>query len=203
MSVDPGYREFLRRVVRDEARPAHKFGHQPRLYALCEEIGAGLAADDDVIFAAVWLHDLGVFEGNRPEELTELARWDHVAYAVRRGTELLRETDFPEAKIARVARVIEEHQPKDTPSSVEATIVRDADILEQLGATTVMRTAAKLGSDTRFHRFADVQRTLERQVDSLPGQLRLERARTLAEPRVRALRSFLQSLAAETGADPG
>ena len=72
MSTTAGYREFLQAIVRAEAQPAHKLGHQPRLYALAKEIGADMAYDDDVVFAAVWLHDLGVFEGNRPLVLSVL-----------------------------------------------------------------------------------------------------------------------------------
>ena len=199
MSARREYRESLRQLLVREAAPAHKFGHQPRLYQLCREIGDGLAYDDDVVFAAVWLHDLGVFEGNRPQDTAALERWDHVAYAVDRTRKLLIDTDFPADKIDRVVAVIEEHQPKNTPRSIEATIVRDADILEQLGAVTVLRTAAKLGSDTRFHRFADVRDALTRQVETLPGLLRLPRSQTLAAPRIAALQRFLESLRHEAG----
>ncbi len=203
MSAEPEYREMLRSLVAREARPPHKLGHQPRLYALCCEIGAGLVFDDDVVFAAVWLHDLGVFEGNRPEEMSELKRWDHVHYAVKRSVELLSGTDFPAEKIAQVTRVIEEHQPKDTPTSIEATLVRDADILEQLGAISILRTAAKLGNDTRFHRFTDVREYLARQLATLPRMLQLPRSRELAESRTYALASFLRSLTAEAGSQLG
>ena len=199
MSTGPEYRAWVRQILLREAAPAHKFGHQPRLYRLCCEIGKGLPYDDDVVYAAVWLHDLGVFEGNRPREAAALERWDHVAYAVARTRNLLADSDFPADKIERVVAAIEEHQPRDTPSTVEATIVRDADILEQLGAGTVLRTAAKLGSDTRFHRFADVRDALMRQLETLPPMLRLPRARALAEPRVAALQQFLESLEREAG----
>ena len=199
MSQPPAFRDFLPELIAREALPPHKLGHQPRLYRLCSSIGEDLEYDDDVVFAAVWLHDLGVFEGNRPSEPRALERWDHVAYAVKRTREILAQTDFPAAKVEHVLSVIEQHQPKDDPRSIEATIVRDADILEQLGAIAVMRTVAKLGSDTRFVHFADASSFLSRQLSSLPALLRLPRSRELAEPRLVALRSFLSSLDAETG----
>jgi uncharacterized protein len=37
-----------------------------RLYALATKIGEGIRYDDDVVFAAAWMHDLGVFLGHRP-----------------------------------------------------------------------------------------------------------------------------------------
>lgn len=197
------YREQLRDLVRREARPAHKYGHQARLYDLTQEIGKGVDYDDDVVFAAVWLHDLGVFDGNRPSDPAELQRWDHVSYAVRRSAEILPGTGFPGEKIAHVLSVIEQHQPGDDPVSLEATIVRDADILEQMGAIAVLRTAAKLGGDTRFVQFRDVTRYLQGRVTELPGKLRLSRSRTLAAPREKALEEFLLRLEEEAGRELG
>lgn len=199
MNTDLNYREYLPRLVKEEAKPLHKYGHQARLYELTSQIGAGIAYDDEVVFAAVWLHDLGVFEGNRPSDPVELQQWDHVRYAVRRTREILAGTDFPADKIGHVVAVIEEHQPKDMPSSTEAFIVRDADILEQLGATAILRTATKLGSDTRFLYFADAKNYLERQLNELPGKLQLSRSRELALPRQAILRDFLSSLEDEAG----
>ena len=197
MFTNTKYRDVVERIVREQAQPSHKYGHQPRLYALCRQIGASTPYDDDVVYAAVWLHDLGVFEGNRPASTHELVTWDHVAFACEATARLLATTDFPRTKIAAVLRVIEEHQPHQEPTSIESTIVRDADILEQLGAIGVLRTAAKLGSDTRFHLFSDVQRYLERQLATLPEKLRLEASRRLAVEKINSLSPFLSALRAE------
>src|SRR5271165_1528553 len=123
--------------IRRQARPVDKFSHQQRLYALTREIGAGQSYDDDVVFAAVWLHDLGVFIGHRPEDIEALGRWDCVAYAMDRAPGVLRQAGFPEARIADVVEAIRTHQPAFNPTAIEGAIVRDADILEQLGAIAV------------------------------------------------------------------
>src|ERR1700759_2560403 len=128
------FRSVIANVMAREARPVDKYGHQPRLYALTRSIGEGLAYDDDVVFAAAWLHDLGVFVGNRPEDPELLRQWDHVGYACERAPVILREAGFPEEKVAGVLDAIQTHQPKDDPQSIEAVILRDADIIEQLGA---------------------------------------------------------------------
>ena len=179
--------------IREQAKPVDKFSHQPRLYALTREIGAGQSYDDDVVFAAVWLHDLGVFGGHRPENPAEFAAWDSVAYAMKRTPALLRQFGFPTAKISAVVEAIRSHQPQESPASLEGEIVRDADILEQLGATGILRTVGKLGRDTRFPIFPDVLRVLQKNLDTLPGLLRLKKSKLLAEPRVAALRSFLEA----------
>jgi uncharacterized protein len=88
------FRQAIQDYIAREARPVEKFGHQPRLYALTQQVGAGHVYDDDVVFAAVWLHDLGVFIGHRREDPAELARWDNSAYAAERAAGLLKEAGF-------------------------------------------------------------------------------------------------------------
>ena len=53
--------------IRTQAKPPDKFSHQPRLYQLAKRLAEGRAYDDDVLYAAAWMHDLGVFIGHRPE----------------------------------------------------------------------------------------------------------------------------------------
>ena len=80
---------------------------------------------------------------------------------------------------------IRTHLPSAKPTSFEGTLLRDADILEQLGAVAVLRTVSKVGRDTRFVRYADAVRVLRRNVEQLPAQLELASARRLAAPRVK------------------
>lgn len=195
---EPAYRAHLRSFLKSNANPPHKYGHQPRLYLLSQQIGKGLHYDDDVVFAAAMLHDLGVFIGHRPEDPALLRQWDHVAYATARAPELLTSKGFAAEKIPAVLEVIRTHQPHDTPMTIEAVIVRDADILEQLGAIGILRTASKLGSDNRFTMFADAQQSLARALQELPPKIQLETTKRLAEPRIEALRLFLQALKSES-----
>jgi len=187
--------------IRREALPVDKFGHQPRLYALTRAIGAGLSYDDDVVFAATWLHDLGVFVGHRPEDPVALAAWDNVAYAMERSPGLLLEFGFPEEKIGAVIEAIRTHQPFKEPESLEATILRDADILEQLGAVGILRAVSKVGRDTRFATFSSVVPSLRKALEGLPSLLRLESAKELAVSRVAVLREFLEGVALEGGGE--
>jgi uncharacterized protein len=195
------FRDKLEAYIKREANPAHKYSHQPRLYALMREIAACIKPaptyDDDIVYAAAFLHDLGVFIGHRPEDPEQLKRWNHVTYTCDRAPELLAAFNFPAEKIPAVLDCIREHQPHDEPHSFEATLLRDADILEQLGAIAILRTAAKLGSDTRFHVFSDARNSLQRALDALPSQIRLDATRTLAAPRIAALQSFLATLDTE------
>lgn len=191
------YRQAIEQYIAVQARPIDKYSHQPRLYQLATQIGAGLDYDDEIVHAAVWLHDLGVFIGHRPEDLELLSRWDNVAYAAERVPELLANWGFPSEKIATVVDAICTHLPSNVPNTIEATILRDADILEQLGAVTILRTVSKVGRDTRFHTFGDAINVLRRQLQNLPSQIRLESTKALAEPRIAALAAFIAAAEAE------
>ena len=191
------FRAAIVDYIRTQAKPAEKFSHQPRLYELTKAVGTGQTYDDDVVFAAAWMHDLGVFIGHRPEAPAALAKWDCVAYAMKHTPAILEQLGFPAEKIPAVVEAIRTHQPSANPTDIEGTILRDADILEQLGATAILRTVCKIGRDTRFQTFPEVLQALRKNAETLPAQLKLPLARELAEPRLKVLRAFLEAAQAE------
>lgn len=193
------WRAAVTDYIRNAALPQDKFGHQPRLYALACRVGEGIAFDDDLLFAAAWMHDLGVFLGHRPEDPEQLARWDHVPYTIARSRDLLASWGFPLQKLDAVSAAIRTHQPQDDPDEIEAILLRDADILEQLGAVGALRAICKIGRDSRFPTFSTVVPVLEKAANTLPARLRLEAARRLAVPRVQLLNTLLAAIRAEAG----
>jgi uncharacterized protein len=188
------FRLPLAEYVRSQALPIDKLGHQPRLYALTQLVGRGMSYDDDVVYAAAWLHDLGVFIGHRPEDPELLAGWDNVSYAMKQAPAALLRSGFPSTKVAQVVEVIRTHQPHLSPTTLEGTILRDADILEQLGAIGIMRVVAKIGRDTRYPTFTDAAATLRKSLADLPGKIQLDTAKTLAQSRIALLQAFLKEL---------
>jgi uncharacterized protein len=197
--IESGYRAAIAEYIRIQANPPDKFSHQPRLYQLAIRIAEDKPVDDDVVYAAAWMHDLGVFIGHRPETPAALASWDNVAYAIKEAPQLLERCGFPAEKIPAVVEAIRTHLPSGDPASFEGMLLRDADILEQLGAVGILRTVSKVGRDTRFIRFEDALAALRRNANQLPGQLKLESARRLAEPRLKILRAFLDAADQEVG----
>ncbi len=194
---DAMWRDLLVERIRREALPPEKFSHQARLYALARTIAEGMG-DDDILFGAAWVHDLGVFIGHRPEDPEQLKQWNSTAYTLQAAPTVLRECGFPEDKIPAVVECIRTHEAHGEPTTLEGVIFRDADLLELLGAVAVMRTAAKIAQDTRFINFADAAASLQRALDTVPAQIRLDKAKELARPRIFALRSFLESLQNES-----
>jgi uncharacterized protein len=194
-----GWRESVVAYIRVEAQPEDKFGHQPRLYALATQVGQGMDYDDDILFAGAWMHDLGVFLGHRPKDPAQLSRWDHVPYTIRRSRELLTEWGFPSEKLDGVEAAIRYHQAKDEPTTVEGMLIRDADILEQLGAIGILRAVVKVGRDSRYTNFSSIVPVLQYAVNHLANQTRLTSSRAMAESRAEMLRSFLEAMYDEAG----
>jgi uncharacterized protein len=191
---DYDFRSRLAEYVSSQALPIDKLGHQPRLYALTQLVGQGMSYDDDVVYAAAWLHDLGVFIGHRPEDPEALSHWDNVSYAMTQTPAALARCGFPATKVVLVVEAIRTHQPHLSPTSVEGTILRDADILEQLGAIGILRVVAKTGRDTRYPTFTDAADTLRKALADLPGKLHLDNAKALAQPKIDLLESFLRAM---------
>lgn len=187
------YRSAIENYIRAEAQPPDKFSHQARLYKLARILGEGQSYDDEILHAAAWLHDLGIFTGHRPADPAKLSGWDHVAYAMSRTPELLQSWSFPMDKIPAVVEAIRTHLPSAEPTSLEGMLLRDADLLEQLGAVGVLRTVGKVGRDTRLPTFGEAIRALRKQASELPSKLRLPRARELAAERIGMMQQFLQS----------
>ena len=183
--------------IRSQAKPPDKLSHQPRLYRLATELAEGKAFDDDVLYAAAWMHDLGVFVGHRPENPAQLAAWDHVAYALKEVPARLNDFGFPSEKIHAVCEAMRTHLPSGSQTTFEGKLLRDADMLEQLGAIGILRTVSKIGRDTRFIGYSDALAALERNVQRLPGLLELPAARQRAQARLSILRAFLQAAAEE------
>jgi uncharacterized protein len=190
---DINYRKAIADYIRAEANPPDKFSHQLRLYELAKQLAQNQPFDDDVLYAAAWLHDIGVFIGHRPEELAALAKWDNVAYALKEAPGLLSGFSFPAEKIPAVIEAIRTHIPSGKPTSFEGALLRDADILEQLGAVGILRTVSKVGRDSRFITFEHALRVLQSNAEQLPAQLQLDSARALAGPRLQILNAFLSA----------
>jgi uncharacterized protein len=97
-----------------------------------------------------------------------------------------------------VVEAIRTHQVTACPSTIEGVILRDADILEQLGAIAILRTVCKIGRDTRFPTFTSAAESLRKALATLPAQIRLDPTRALAQPKIELLQAFLSGLEKES-----
>src|SRR5256885_2204842 len=133
--------------------------HSVRDYDVAKWIAATdhLAYDDDILFAAAYLHDIAGFS---PWEKQGMDHQD-------RGAELmdsvLTQFGFPAEKIEKVKDAIRTHMPDRAPgAAVESRLLHDADGLDWLGAIGIARDMSIVdanGGDPNFgwalHRLRD------------------------------------------------
>jgi uncharacterized protein len=118
--------------------PAWGFSHCQRDYSLAKELAADdhAALDDDVLYAAAYLHDIAAFA---PWENTKV---DHSDVGAEVVDSVLKGTGFPMEKVDAVRGVIRTHMYYRDPVGAEALYLHDADALDWLGAIGVARIMA-------------------------------------------------------------
>ena len=126
--------EYVRKTASENGRPniypfRNRYEHTMRVYRWAIRLQTKLGGDLDVIVLAALLHDIGWEEGRPHNEVSaEIA----VDYLDSIGVS-------PEI-ITRVGEIILLHTDKDTEKdlSLEARIVMDADLLDEVGAIGIM-----------------------------------------------------------------
>ena len=117
---------------------AHRLDHVLRVLAWAEYISQKLIEDGEkvdleILKIAVWLHD--VRQPHNEEKSL------HVAGSATKAREILESINYPENKIQKVLKVISQHSSEviNTPDTIEAKILYDADKLDGFGAIGLAR----------------------------------------------------------------
>ena len=123
------------------ASPAHDWHHVRRVARLAEtlvESGDESDVDEDVLFAAVWLHDVGRTKEDRGEIE------DHAEWGASEAADVLGDLGVDDETIAAVQHCIRAHRYSNDvePETREAEILSDADNLDALGAVGIARVFA-------------------------------------------------------------
>jgi hypothetical protein len=115
--------------------PAWGYSHFQRDYRLARELAASdhVVLDDDVLFAAAYLHDLGAFDP------WANAKQEHGDISAEKIDVVLASTDFPKAKLDAVRAACRTHMFNFTPVGPEARYLHDADDLDWMGAMGIAR----------------------------------------------------------------
>jgi uncharacterized protein len=164
-------------------------------------------ADQLVVMAACYLHDLVNLPKNHPER--HLASRQAAALA---RTQLA-EAGFPAGRLDAVAHAIETHSFSAAlrPTTLEAQIVQDADRLDALGAVGLARMFYIAGRMGTALAHPDDPLALQRErndklysldhievkLATLPGAMQTAAGRALGEQRLRELLAFRDSFVAE------
>jgi uncharacterized protein len=173
--------------------PAWGWQHSERNYLLAMRLarGDGLHVDEDVLFAASFLHDMSAFMPCKD------AKMEHGDCAAQQARAMLQGTGFPMRKLAAVQAAERGHMFYSNPGSDPTAIVlHDADSLDFLGDIGAARLIALTGE--KAPSFAPAVKALRGFVAQIPPRLITKTARRIGAERAAELRSFLDRLQAES-----
>lgn len=131
------------RVWYTQADPIHDFAHVLRVYRMAESLALAEGADLDIVRAAALLHDAQGATPSSAQGGSAEERASHHQSSAEFAALVLREEGWPIEKIAAVQHCIRAHRYRssgETPFTIEAKVLFDADKLDVLGAIGAART---------------------------------------------------------------
>jgi HD superfamily phosphodiesterase len=198
-STAPSAPQDWRAAVRELAlshfkNPAWGYSHCLRDYALARELAAAdhAAIDDDVLFAASFLHDMAAFA---PWEDVKV---DHSDVGARVVDTVLKGTGFPMEKIEAVRGAIRTHMYYRGPLGAEALYLHDADALDWLGAIGVARIMALVDPHGGNPDAPKAVSMLTDNLNKVPSRVLSPAGRARVPERKAELEKFLADLKRET-----
>ncbi len=194
IALDAPWKATIYALARSSFKhPAWGWQHSERNYRIALQLaqGDGLKVDDDVLFAAAFMHDMAAFQ---PCADTKMEHGDCAAIE---SEAVLRSAGFPMQKYAAVAAAERGHMYyRDPGTEPEAIVLHDADSLDFLGAIGAARMLSLTGSQKPD--FAPAVKSLRSFLKDIPPKLVTRTARTMAAARVAELQQFLDALDRET-----
>jgi uncharacterized protein len=174
--------------------PAWGLSHSVRDYELAKQLAAEdhVTLDDDVLYAASYLHDVAAFAPFRKQDV------DHQDEAARIVESLLAGTGFPMAKIEAVRGAIRTHMYARDPVGPEALYLHDADALDWLGAIGVARVFGLVDPNGGSPDGPTVVKRLEHTLTDVPPRILSKAGKARTPQRLRELEQFLRDLRTES-----
>src|SRR5262245_39171968 len=174
--------------------PAWGYSHCNRDYALARQLATAdhVTLDDDVLFAASYLHDMAAFKA------WEDPKADHADVAADSVAATLQGTGFPMGRIEAVRAAIRTHMFDREPAGPESIYLHHADALDWLGAIGVARVMALADPNGADPTGPAVVKMLEQNLADVPARVLSPAGRALMPQRREELRRFLEDLRRES-----
>jgi HD superfamily phosphodiesterase len=175
-------------------QPAWGYSHSVRDYALARSLAAAdhVKLDDDVLFAASFLHDIAAFPPWENEKL------DHSDVGADAVVKILKDDGFPTSKIEAVRGAIRTHMFYRDPAGPEALYLHDADALDWLGAIGVARIIALADPMGGSPDGPAVIKMLDENLEKVPSRVLSPASRAQVPRRQAELQEFLSNLRRES-----
>ena len=187
--------EFVKKTTSENAKKdaypfRNVYEHTMRVYRWAIRLQTKLGGDLDVIVLAALLHDIGWEEG-RP----------HSEVSAEIAIEYLDSIGVAPELITKVGEIILMHSDKDTERdlSIEAKIVMDADLLDEIGALGIMRDCMETAVEDEasykraYYKIKDFYRTNKPKIK----RCKTETARAEYVKRMQLIESYIYQIEKE------
>jgi len=174
--------------------PAWGYSHCVRDYALARALAGQdhVALDDDVLYAAAYLHDVAALPPYQKPHT------DHAEAGAELVSSLLSGSGFPTNKIDMVREAIRTHMFNRKPVGPEALYLHDADALDWLGAIGVARIFALVDPNGGAPDGPAAVKMLQDYLERVPPGILSRAGRADSVGRIRELQQYLRELSGET-----
>jgi uncharacterized protein len=219
--MEEKYEKMKKIVEKELSCSAHNMEHVMRVYNLCMYLAESEPVDLDVLKAAALLHDIArVKEDEDPS-----GDIDHALLGAEMAEEILKNLNYSLEKREKILHCIKSHRYRKSmnPQTREAHILFDADKLDVLGAVGVARCFMIAGKyneriytdipldeyvkdntvDGKIHgRVKDISKhapniEFETKFKHIPDVLYSEKAREIAQERLKVMTDFFEQLKRE------
>ena len=193
--AEPAWRTTVRDFAAKHFKhPAWGYSHSTRDYSVARALAMidGVTLDDDVLFAASYLHDMAAFA---PWEKQNV---DHADEAAKIVDTVLKDSGFPMAKIDVVRGAITTHMFDRTPVGPEALYLHDADALDWLGAIGVARIFGTVDPNGGQPDGPAAVKMLEENLANVPSRVLSPAGRKRVDAMATELRQFVATLRRES-----
>ena len=189
------WKQKLLDLTKKFEHPAWGFSHFNRIYELALEIAITqqLDIDEDALYAAAYLHDIGAFKPYNQKGK------DHSDVAIENCDDILKSIEFPKEKIALVKDMIKSHMFYVKPEeNIESKIFHDADTLDFMGAIGIARILSIVGLEDWTPDLRSAIKLIEKFSIDLPLSLVTKKAQEIGQIRKKEMENFLKNLANQT-----
>jgi uncharacterized protein len=194
--VTADWRAAVRQIAKEHFKnPAWGYSHSERDYALARSLAASdhVTLDDDVLFAASYLHDIAAFPPWASDEHA-----DHSDVGADAMGKVLMGTGFPMTKLDAVRAAIRTHMYYRDPLAPEAVYLHDADALDWLGAIGVARVIGLVDPNGGNPDGPKAVKMLQDNLRQVPSRVVSPAGRALVAQRKSELERFLKELSNES-----
>lgn len=177
-------------TLTEQFSPGWGMPHARRVLRLASEIGAGMDYDPQALEIAATLHDWGAYPPYQQTGVEHALRSRQVA-----ESEILPQMAVGPAQAAIILEAIELHDYRDarTPTSTEAVLLREADMLDFIGVIGLTRAFAAGPKNLQA-----CLRVVFTRRDGVVGRFTLPRAQQIARIRLERLGQCLEWLQEES-----